>query len=134
MKHAMFAAAAVLAVGAVGTAHAQRAPSSINEIRTAAPPAASAIADSTAAQVATSAASLNALLTEWDQAGFLPPGKPGQSQVYGRNGYATSGAGYNVLVSLIRSAGKDVREGRDHDAAAKIAIARGLLAAARTQE
>ena len=95
-----------------------------------APSTASAIADTTVALVGTSAASLNALLAEWDRAGFLPPSKPGQSRVYGRNGYVTSGAGYDALVSLIRSAVTDVRAGRDREAATKIANARGILAAA----
>jgi hypothetical protein len=117
MKHVILAAAAVLAVGAVGTAHAQSAPSSVNAIRT----------------VGTNAASLDALLAEWDRAGFVPPSKPGQYRVYGRNGYVTSGAGYNALVSLIRSAVNDSREGRNRDAVAKIAKARSLLAADRAQ-
>src|SRR5258708_7417581 len=68
-----------------------------------------------------SAASLSALLAEWDHAAFTPPGKPGQSRVYGRAGYMTTGGGYNFLVTLIRSAGNDVQAGRDHEAALKIA-------------
>jgi hypothetical protein len=70
-----------------------------------------------------------ALLAEWDRAGFIAPSKPGQYRVYGRNGYVTSGPGYSAMVSLIRSAVNDTRNGRDRDAAAKIAKARSLLAA-----
>jgi hypothetical protein len=76
-----------------------------------------------------SSASLNALLAEWDRAGFNTPGKPGQPRVYGREGYVTTGGQYNVMVALIRSAVNDVRAGHDQDAAPKIAKARDLLAA-----
>ena len=72
--------------------------------------------------------SLNALLAEWDQAGFSTPSKPSQYRVYGRNGHVTNGGGYNYMVSLIRSAVSNTREGRDRDAAAEIAEARRLLA------
>jgi hypothetical protein len=68
------------------------------------------------------------LLAEWDQAGFSTPSKPSQYRVYGRNGHVTNGGGYNYMVSLIRSAVSNVREGRDRDAAAEIAEAGRLLA------
>jgi hypothetical protein len=71
---------------------------------------------------------LNALLAEWDQAGFSTPSKPSQYRVYGRNGHVTNGGGYNCMVSLIRSAVSNTREGRDRDAAAEIAEAGRLLA------
>lgn len=76
-----------------------------------------------------SSAALNVLFSEWDHAAFNPPGKPGQSRVYGRDGYVTTGGGYNYMVTLIRSAATDVREGRDRDAAPKIATVRRVLAA-----
>jgi hypothetical protein len=60
---------------------------------------------------------LNALLTEWDQAGFSTPSKPSQYRVYSRNGHVTNGGSYNYMVSLIRSAASDIREGRTGDAA-----------------
>ena len=71
---------------------------------------------------------LNALLAEWDQAGFDTPSKPSQYRVYGRNGHVTNGEGYNHMVSLIRSAVSNVRDGRTRDAATEIAEARHLLA------
>jgi hypothetical protein len=75
----------------------------------------------------TSVAQLNALLSEWDQAGFGTPSKPSQYRVYGRNGHVTNGEGYNHMVSLIRSAVSNTREGRERDAAAEIAEAGRLL-------
>jgi hypothetical protein len=83
---------------------------------------------------ASSVASLNALLAEWDHAGFNAPGKPGQARVYGREGYVTTDGGYNFMVSLIRSAENDVRVGRDADAARKIAQARNLLTASNSEK
>jgi hypothetical protein len=120
MKYVMLAAAAMLAAGAVDTAYAQNGPSSYNGVGTATAPT---------EQVGTGVTSLSALLAAWDRAGFVPPSKPGQFRVYGRNGYVTSGPGYNAMVSLIRSAVNDVREGRAREAESKIASARGLLAA-----
>jgi hypothetical protein len=76
----------------------------------------------------TSVTPLTALLAEWDQAAFGTPSKPSQYRVYGRNGYVTNGGGYNYMVSLIRSALSNIREGRDRDSAAEIAEARRLLA------
>ena len=75
-----------------------------------------------------SAAALQALLQDWDRAGFLPPSKPAQYRVYGRNGYKTSGPGYNFMVAQIRAAVADSRVGRDRAALAKIATAKSLLA------
>ena len=74
-----------------------------------------------------SSAALAALLADWDRAGFSAPSKPAQFRVYGRKGYVTSGPGYNAIVSLIGSALRDSREGRDQEALAKIAKVRRLL-------
>lgn len=131
MKYVILAAATVLAVGAVDTAHAQNRPSTFDPVRTASPPIEAGMAEAPAAQIGTSAASLSALLTEWDRAGFLTPSKPSQYRVYGRNGYVTSGPGYNTLVALIRSAAKDVRAGHNREAETEIVRARALLAATR---
>ena len=109
MKHAILAAVAVFATGAVGIAQAQAAPSSVGGIQP-------------------NDASLNVLLTEWNRAGFLPPSKPSQYRVDGRNGLVTSGVGYNALVSSIRAAVRDTRLGRENEAAMEIATARGLMA------
>jgi hypothetical protein len=87
------------------------------------------VADNTYAAAGSDLAPLAALLAEWDRAGFIAPSKPGQYRVYGRYGYATSGPGYRAMVLLIRTAVSDTRNGRDRDAAAKIAKARSLLAA-----
>jgi hypothetical protein len=129
MKHTMLVAMAALAVGAASTAHADSgrttAPSGLGVFS--APVTASAPAGGTAA-------SLDALLTEWDQAGFSPPSKPSQFRVYGRNGYVTSGSGYNTMVALIRSAQADVQQGRDREAANHIAKARSLLAGVSSQQ
>jgi hypothetical protein len=129
MKHVMLAAAAMLAAGAVDTAHARNGPSSLDGIGTVSAPTGATVPNVPTGQVGTGVTSLSALLAEWDRAGFVPPSKPGQYRVYGRNGYVTSGPGYNTMVSLIRSAVNDVREGRAREAATKIASARGLLAA-----
>ena len=77
------------------------------------------------------AQSLSALEQEWDQAGFNPPSKPAQYRVYGGNGYATSGPGYNTMVSHIRSAANDAQLGRDCADAANIAEASRLLTSAK---
>ena len=73
--------------------------------------------------------SLSALLAEWDRAAFVAPSKPSQYRVYGQNGYVTSGREYNAMLSLIRSAVNDSRQGRDREAMPNIASARHLLAA-----
>jgi hypothetical protein len=78
-----------------------------------------------------SAAALQSLLEDWDRIGFQPPSKPAQYRVYGRDGYVTSGPGYNYMASLIRAAVADSRAGRDREALAKIATARTLLAQQR---
>jgi hypothetical protein len=125
MRYITLATVAALAVGVAVTAHAENAPAFNGNARTFV---------SEARPEASSVASLNALLAEWDHAGFNTPGKPGQSRVYGRDGYVTTGGGYNVMVFLIRSAVNDVREGRDQDAAPKIAKARSFLAASNSRK
>ena len=124
MKFISLAAVAALAMGAAVSVHAENSPSFDGQAPT--------FFSETRAEAST-AASLNALLAEWNHAAFNPPGKPGQSRVFGRDGYVTTGGGYNVMVSLIRSAANDVREGRDADAAPKIARARSLIAAANAR-
>jgi hypothetical protein len=74
-----------------------------------------------------SAAALSALLADWESIGFSTPSKPAQFRVYGRNGHVTSGPTYNAMVTLIRLALKESREGRDQDALAKVAQVRKLL-------
>jgi hypothetical protein len=118
MKYTILAAVAALAVGTWGTAHAQNAQSV----------ASAGAASAPAAYQQGSAASLDALLSDWDRAGFNTPSKPSQYRVYGRNGCSISGPEYNTMVSLIRSAVRDAQQGRDQDAAIDIAKARGLLA------
>jgi len=73
-------------------------------------------------------ASLTALFTEWDRAGFAAADKPGQFRIYGRDGYVTSGPEYNAMIELIRSAANAARHGCTAEAKAKIATARRLLA------
>lgn len=122
MKYIVLAAVTAFAVGTAVTAHAENQPSPDR----AAPPAYSG--------VGSGMASLTTLLAEWDRAGFNAPSKPGQYRVYGRDGYVTSGPGYNHMVSLIRTAANDVRNGKDQDAATKIAEARRLLAASNLRK
>ena len=74
-----------------------------------------------------SAAPLSGLLRDWDRAGFSAPSKPAQFRVYGRDGFVTSGPGYNAMTALVRSAVKDSRGGRDQEALTKIAKVRSLL-------
>lgn len=50
----------------------------------------------------------------------VSPSKSMQYRVYGRVGYVTDGPGYNAMVSLIRSAARDSRAGRDEEALVKI--------------
>jgi hypothetical protein len=122
MKYVILAAVAALAVGGAGTtAHAasERSPYV---------PSQPAYTGVTPDGADNSVMQLNALLAEWDQAGFGTPSKPSQYRVYGRNGHVTSGEGYNHMVSLIRSAASDIREGRTRDGATKIAEASRLLA------
>jgi hypothetical protein len=130
MKSLILAAAMALAAGTAFAAHAEnQQPLSSGAARPAYSGAIRKFADGADTQAGSSTASLTALLAEWDRAGFSPPSKPGQYRVYGRNGYVTSGPEYNAMVSLIRSAANDTRDGRDRDATAKIARARSLLAA-----
>ena len=111
MKNLLFAAVAALAVASAGGASAQPSPVSPRDtVRS------------------SSAASLNALSAEWDRIGFIAPSKPAQHRVYGRDGHVTDGPGYNVMVSLIRSATIDSRAGRDAEALAKIGRVKRLLA------
>jgi hypothetical protein len=131
MKYTILAAVAALAVGTWGTAHAQNAQSVASAGAASAPAAyqpSAGAASAPAAYQQGSAASLDALLSDWDRAGFNTPSKPSQYRVYGRNGYSISGPEYNTMVSLIRSAVRDAQQGRDQDAAIDIAKARGLLA------
>jgi hypothetical protein len=130
----MLAAVATFAIGIAGTAHAENQQSPNNPSQ---PACSGAMADVTSKipiEVGSSTSSLTALLAEWDRAAFSPPSRPSQYRVYGRNGYVTSGPGYNAMVSLIRSAVKDSREGRDREAAPKIASARHLLAASKARQ
>ncbi len=122
MKSIMLAAAATLAIGTAPLAYA----------RAATPELAPVVAGHSADAATTGAVLLAALFADWDRAGFSEPSKPSQYRVYGRNGYAISGPGYHLLVSLIRSAVTDTIAGRDREAAATIARARSLLASARS--
>jgi hypothetical protein len=131
MKYTILAAVAALAVGTWGTARAQNAQSVASAGAASAPAAyqpSAGAASAPAAYQQGSAASLDALLSDWDRAGFNTPSKPSQYRVYGRNGCSISGPEYNTMVSLIRSAVRDAQQGRDQDAAIDIAKARGLLA------
>lgn len=74
-----------------------------------------------------SATALTALLADWENIGFSTPSKPAQYRVHGRKGHVTSGPTYNAMVTLIRLALEDSREGRDQDALAKVAKVRSLL-------
>ncbi len=125
MKYITLTAVAALAVGVAVTALAGNDPSFNGAPR-------AIYSETRAGESGT--ASLNVLLAEWDRAGFNSPTKPGQSRVYGRPGYVTTGGGYNFMVTLIRSAVNDVREGREADAAPKIAKARNLLAASNLRK
>jgi hypothetical protein len=134
MKYTMLFAVTALAMGAASTAHAENERSLNGAARPAYSGAITEIADKTGAAAGSNAASLTSLFAEWDRAGFAAPSKPSQSLVYGRNGYVTSGPGYNAMISLIRSAANDTREGRDQEAATKIAKARSLLAAGNRRQ
>jgi hypothetical protein len=119
MKYIVLAAVTASAVGTAVTAHAEIQP----------------FPDSAARPVYAGAGSgATALFAERDRAGFNAPSKPGQYRVYGRDGYVTSGPGYNTMVSLIRTATNDVRNGKDHDAPTEIAKARSLLAASNLRK
>jgi hypothetical protein len=108
MKKILFAAVAALAVTAGSATYAQPRPAS----------------DQAAYS---SAAALNALLADWNRIGFSTPSKPAQYRVYGRDGHVTNGPDYNAMVTLIRLALEDSREGRDQAALAKVAKVRSLL-------
>jgi hypothetical protein len=106
MKKTVLAAVAMFAMAAT-TANAQSSPDlSLN---------------------GSSAVALQELFADWGRIGFSPPGKPGQFRVYGSGGYATSGPGYNTMVTLMRIAAADLRGGRDAEALEKIAKVRNLL-------
>jgi hypothetical protein len=133
MKYTVLAAVAALVAGTAATAHAENARSGYGVTQSANSDTSSEFVASKAyPELGSNAASLKALLAEWDQAGFGPPSKPAQYRVYGRNGYVTSGPGYNTIVSQIRSAVNDARQCRDRDEATDIARAEGLLAGMAT--
>ena len=85
------------------------------------------LAPSTPPPHGSSAAALATLLADWESIGFSTPSKPAQYRVYGRKGHVTNGPTYNAMVTLIRLALKDSREGRDQEALAKVAKVRSLL-------
>jgi hypothetical protein len=120
MKYIVLAAVTAFAVGTAVTANAENQPSPDSAVRP--------------AYSESNVAALTALFAEWDRAGFNAPSKPGQYRVYGRDGYVTSGPGYNTMVSLIRTATNDVRNGKDHDAPTETAKARSLLAASNLRK
>jgi hypothetical protein len=134
MKYTMLVVAAALAVGTAVTAHAENEQPKYSAVGPASAGSVTGGAENTWPKSGSSAAALSALLAEWDRAGFSPPSKPGQYRVYGRNGYATSGPGYDAMVSLIHRAVTDTREGRARDAETKIAKARSLLAASNLSQ
>jgi len=111
MKNLLFAAVAALAVATAGLASAQPYPVSPGDV----------------GRSSSAAAVLNVLLADWERIGFSAPSKPMQHRVYGRDGHVTDGPGYNVMVSLIRSAAIDSRAGRDQEALAKIGRVKRLL-------
>ena len=131
MKYVTLAAVSALVLGGTATAKAENsssAPSAAasTSVSTTSPPAVSHAYPGTGSD----AAALNALLADWDRAGFNPPSKPSQYRVLGRDGYVTSGPGYNAMVSSIRAAVRDTEAGHDHAASQDIARARGLLTTA----
>jgi hypothetical protein len=134
MRYITLAAVTGLALGVAVTAHAGNDPSLSGPARTIYSEAQPNVSSKPNSVTEGSAELLSALLAEWDQAAFNPPGKPGQSRVYGRPGYVTTGGGYNYMVVLIRSAATDVEAGRYQDAAPKIAKARDLLAASNLRK
>jgi hypothetical protein len=129
MRYTILAAVAALVAGTAATAQAENARSRYSATQPAnLGTSAELVAFKASPEIGSNAASLKALLAEWDRAGFNPPSKPAQYRVYGRNGYVTSGPGYHNIVSQIRSAVNDARQGRDRDETTDIARARGLLA------
>ena len=56
--------------------------------------------------------SLDTIVRNWDDYGFLPPTKPAQMRVNGRNGVSISGIDYAAAVSILRRGGGPTREGR----------------------
>jgi hypothetical protein len=129
MKYTILAAVAALVAGTAAAAHAENARSGYATQPANSGTSSELVAFKASSEIGSNAASLKALLAEWDQAGFNPPSKPAQYRVYGRNGHVTSGPGYNTMVSLIRSAVNDARQSRHRgDEARDIGEARNLLA------
>jgi hypothetical protein len=124
MKSLMLTAIAAIAVGAVVIAHAQSVY----------PGGVSAVGSQAYGETASRNPSLPASLAEWDRAGFAPPSKPGQHRVYGRDGYVTTGLGYNAIVALISSTLQDYAESREHDEATKTAGAEPLLVSGTVEQ
>jgi hypothetical protein len=73
------------------------------------------------------AAPLNHLVDEWDAIAFLPPAKPAQAFVSGRDGYRTSGIEFDYMVSQIRLASRDCQAGEDAAAIGRIEQVQRLL-------
>jgi hypothetical protein len=121
MKYSILSAFAALAVATVSAAHAQPVAGAVQ-------PAGTGAVSASALPQQGGVASLNALLADWDRAGFNAPSKPSQYRVYGRDGASISGPEYNEMMELIRSAVTEAQQGRDQVASLHIARARGLLA------
>lgn len=123
MRYILLAAVATLVGAPIAAAHADN----IGLAYIPAQPVHTGTSFKCAPSVESNAASLNALLAEWYQAGFSSPDKPGQYRVYGRDGYVTSGPGYDAMVSLIRSAVREAQQGHARAEAVQIAQAKKLL-------
>jgi hypothetical protein len=87
MRFTILAAVAALAAATAASANAENARSHDSATQIANSGTCSELVASKAYLERANAASLKALLAEWDQAGFGPPSKPAQYRVYGRNGY-----------------------------------------------
>jgi hypothetical protein len=70
---------------------------------------------------------LMALAAEWNEIAFMAPGKPGQAIVTGREGYVTTGGGFNFMVGEIRLAHVACDRGDEASAMQNIAAVQDIL-------
>ena len=86
------------------------------------------LATSTTAMAAhTCATQLEALSKQWDDTGLLPPGKPGQGVVSGRQGHQHTGPEVEYMRQQINRAAHLCSEGKEHEAVLHMDVVRSFL-------
>jgi hypothetical protein len=70
---------------------------------------------------------LDALTRQWDETGLLPPSKPGQAVVTGRQGHQHTGPEVEYMRQQINRAAHLCSEGKEHEAMLHMDVVRAFL-------